>query len=140
MDRQQWLSALNMLPISESIFVKKFQNIDTGSNINWILFDVYKIAADFPLEVSIYGYIFNETIINSTNNEHSTQQRLQITDKFLSKSTRDDLKGLQLKCGLAVCIHTQDAPQSTRDIVTITYLIIVHCTHTDCISGKIHVS
>lgn len=95
MDRQQWLSALNMLPISESMFAKKFENIDTGSSINWVLFDIYKIAAHFPLEVSIYGYIFSET-------EYPTQ-RLQITDKFLSKSTRDDLKGLQLKCGLAVC-------------------------------------
>lgn len=106
MDHQQWLSALNMLPISEAMFAKKFQTTGTDSNIDWILFDVYKIAPDFPLEVSIFGYIFNANAILYANNQSEfPHQRLQITAKFLSKSARDDLKGLHLKCGLVVCMH-----------------------------------
>lgn len=95
-----------MLPISEAIFAKSYKNT-SDFNIDWILFDVYKIAPHYPLEVSTYGYIFNENIISDEENEvwqSFTTQRFRLADKFLSKSTRDDLKGLKLKCGLVVCI------------------------------------
>lgn len=103
-DRQEWLSTLDMLPISEAIYAKSYGN---GSDliIDWILFDVYKIASDFPLEVSVYGYIFNENItIDEESEQSAITPRFRLADKFLSKSTRDDLRGLRLKCGLVVCI------------------------------------
>lgn len=92
-----------MLPISEAMFAKRFRNT-SNSNIDWILFDVYKIAPHYPLEVSIYGYVFNEKINEISNYQTTYFQRLQVTDKFSSKSNRDNLKGLHLKCGLVVCI------------------------------------
>lgn len=91
-----------MLPISNAIYAKNLTT-DSNSNIDWILFDVYKIAPDFPLEVSIYGHISTE---NQTSN-NIVPERFKLADKFLSKSTRDDLKGLELTCGLGVCISCE---------------------------------
>lgn len=91
---------LDMLPISDVIFAKKNPNA-SSCGIDWILYDVYKIAHDFPLEISTYGHIMS-------NNEAKEAikypyQQLKIMDKFLSKSTRDDLKGLKLTCARVVC-------------------------------------
>lgn len=93
-----------MLPISEAIFAKSYGNV-SNTDIDWILFDVYKIAPNFPLEVSIYGHVFAENILKDGENTTSQivfSQRFKLADKFLSKSTRDDLKGLKLTCGLGV--------------------------------------
>lgn len=129
MDQQQWLTTLNMLPISETMFANKFEHFANEPNINWILFDVYKIAPNYPLEISTYGYIFKEPTINYTNNfTNDSTQRLQITTKFLSKSTRDDLKGLQLKCGLVVGIFTY----------FILINILVACL-TNCVYNRLHI-
>lgn len=104
MDKKQWLSTLDMLPVSEAMFAKKFH--DSNASIDWILYDVYKVAPDFPLQVSTYGYIFNaSTNINSNPIDLRAGARLQTTDKFRSKSVRDDLQGLQLTCGKAVKRH-----------------------------------
>lgn len=95
-----------MLPISDVKFAKSFKN-PSESAIDWIIFDIYKIASHFPLEVETYGHILNNnTIINIKNPTYQTTetQRVRIDDKFLSKSLRDDLKGLKLTCGLVVCI------------------------------------
>lgn len=111
-NHQQWLSKLDMLPISEAMFAKRFKS-NSELLIDWILFDVYKIAASFPLVVSVYGFIHsNKTGVFKgdefpTSNQltqNTIDQRIQITDKFQSKSVRDDLQGLKLKCGLVVCI------------------------------------
>lgn len=88
-----------MLPISDVIFAKRYNANACG--IDWILYDVYKIAHDFPLEISTYGHI-----IWNNDDERAIKypyQQLKITDKFLSKSTRDDLKGLKLTCARVVC-------------------------------------
>lgn len=90
-----------MFPISDVIFAKKFH--DTNSGIDWILYDVYKIATEFTLEISTYGHIYFDN--EATTAIKSAYQRLKITDKFLSKSTRDDLKGLKLTCARVVCMH-----------------------------------
>lgn len=103
MDKLVWLSTLDMLPISEAMFAKKFHN--SNSSVDWILFDVYKVASDFPLQVSTYGYIFNKsTNIDSNPTNLRDCDRLRTTDKFRSKSVRDDLQGLKLTCGKAVSI------------------------------------
>lgn len=101
-----------MLPISEVMFAKTYKNDSEESNseeaIDWILYDVYKVAPRFPLQVSIYGYLFNEAAALPWNNPEpisSEPQRIRITDKFLSKSARDDLQGLQIRCGYGVCIQ-----------------------------------
>lgn len=96
-----------MLPISDVIFAKKSQDSNSGDGgigigIEWILYDVYKIASDFPLEISTYGHIFDNEV--NTPMKYA-QQRLKITNKFLSKSTRDDLKGLKLTCARVVCVY-----------------------------------
>lgn len=95
-----------MLPISEAMLAKDVRN-NSDANIDWILFDVYKIAADFPLQVSVYGYIFDGYNENDVVAEDSKHERIKVTDKFRSKSTRDDLMGLKLKCGLVVCTKFQ---------------------------------
>lgn len=103
-----------MLPISNVIFAKSYTN-ESNSNIDWILFDIYKIATIFPLEVSIYGYIFLENTLGDDKNQTSNRfasERFMLADKFLSKSTRDDLKGLQLTCGLGVRIFFGKNSQS----------------------------
>lgn len=99
-NQQEWLSTLDMLPISDAIFAKKYNVANSG--IDWILYDVYKIASDFPLEISTFGHIFDNEV-NMAMKYRS--QRLRIANKFLSKSTRDDLKGLKLTCARVVCIH-----------------------------------
>lgn len=93
-----------MGPISEVIFAKHWIN---SYNVEWILFDVYKIALHYPLEVSKFGIVLAE--ISDTAVEYQCpldwlNQRLKIAKKFQSKSTRNDLKGLKLKCGLVVRI------------------------------------
>lgn len=95
-----------MLPISESMFAKRFKaKANSKSIIDWILFDVYKIASNYPLELSVYGFIYNKSgAITNNNSTQNEIERIQITDKFQSKSVRDDLQGLKLKCGLVVCI------------------------------------
>lgn len=119
-----------MLPISDVKFAKSINN---KSNIDWILFDVYKIAPHYPLEVSIYGYVFNEhTVFNIKNPVYQTieMQRVRIADKFLNKSLRDNLKGLKLTCGLVVCIHYLNVIKS--------HLIIFSLFHT--VKYSVHIS
>lgn len=99
-NQQEWLSTLDMLPISDAIFAKKYDVANSG--IDWILYDVYKIASDFPLEISTFGHILDNEVNTAMKYE---SQRLRIANKFLSKSTRDDLKGLKLTCARVVCIH-----------------------------------
>lgn len=97
-----------MLPLSEVKFAKSMSNDSASMFMDWILFDVYKIAPDFPLEVSVYGYVFNKNTIDYENlakPQDAIYERIKITDKFQSKSTRNDLMGLKLKCGLVVCIE-----------------------------------
>lgn len=89
-----------MLPNSDVTFAKKFYN--SNSNIGWTLYDIYKIASDFPLEISTYAHIL---VDEATTPVKYTFQRLKIMDKFFSKSTRDDLKGLKLRCARVVCTH-----------------------------------
>lgn len=82
-----------MLPISDVIFAKRLHNANF-CDIDYILYDVYKISTDFPLEISAYGHIIlNDEAANA----------IKIMDKFLRKSTRDDLKGLKLTCARVVC-------------------------------------
>lgn len=99
-NQQKWLGTLDMLPISDAIFAKKYHVANSG--IDWILYDVYKIASDFPLEISTFGHILDNEVNTAMEYE---SQRLRTANKFLSKSTRDDLKGLQLTCARVVCIH-----------------------------------
>lgn len=77
--------------------------------MKWLLFDVYKVAAKYPLEISLFATIFAEEdatdpykadFAHKYNNES-----LRITDKFQRKSTRLDLKGLSLDCGLVASIQ-----------------------------------
>lgn len=99
-----------MLPVSDAIYAMCFSNTMDNSTvavIDWILFDVYKIASHFPLEVSVFAFILNSTVVNAHEFDDPVewaQQRVNVMAKFQSKSTRDNLQGLRLKCGLVVSV------------------------------------
>lgn len=102
-DNQQWLSTLDMLPVSDAVYATPNSN----ETIDWTLFDVYKIAPHFPLEISIFAYVFNSIEVEAKEGKNPLEwarARISVTAKFQSKSTRNDLKGLKLKCGLVVSI------------------------------------
>lgn len=97
---------MGIFPISEVIFAKKQSS---ESNLNWLLFDVYKVAENWPLEISIFARILNDhNVLDSqcalSNYKNDKNGLLQITNKFQKKSTRLDLKGLALDCGLVVSV------------------------------------
>lgn len=92
-----------MLPISNVIYAKRTNN--TSEIIEWILFEVYKVAPTFPLDISIFANVLKSNAVQANEYEQRwlwAWQRVNVTEKFQSKSTRDDLKGLKLTCGLAV--------------------------------------
>lgn len=76
------------MPISEVLVVQSNLSSD-----KYVFIDVYKIAKNFPLEISVFG--FADISTNSTE--------LQLTQKFLTKLTRKDVHGVQLRCALVVC-------------------------------------
>lgn len=105
MDDQAWLITLDMLPVSDVIYAIPNTNNKWNSTIDWIFFDIYKIAPNFPLEISIFAFIYNSNAVEIDEYDCPWKwawQRVSVTPKFQSKSTRDDLKGLQLRCGLVV--------------------------------------
>lgn len=63
----------------------------------WLLYDIYKLASNFSVEISLFGTI-------PTGNR-SEFVNLKLTEKFQRKSTRLDLKGIHLNCGLVVSIY-----------------------------------
>lgn len=129
---QKWLNTLDMLLLSDAKFAKSVSN-SSGSSIDWILFDVYKVAPHFPLEISAYGYVFNRnTIANIKNSIYQTAEtaRVRIADKFLSKSVRDDLKGLRLTCGLVVCTRSMNHMQKCIKLIQITITLYIDPQYT----------
>lgn len=81
------LESLDILPLSEMVVVK-FES----PNSKYSFLNVYKVAKNFPIDISHLGTA--EVSKRSTN--------LELDEKFLSKSTRKDLKGIQLQCALVV--------------------------------------
>lgn len=71
-----------MLAISEVIYAKR-------NKLNWILFDIYKIASDFPINVSVFGAI-------------NGIEQVQLLMAATTGSRRRNLQGLIIPCGLAV--------------------------------------
>lgn len=82
-----------MLPISDVIFGKK------ENQSHWVLYDIYKIAIGRPLEVNVFGTIFALNTENETDIE-GTSTRLSY--QFQGKSSRLNLQGISLNCGLVV--------------------------------------
>lgn len=76
------------MPISEVMVVQ----LDVPS-AKYVFTDVYKIAKNDPLQLSVFG--FADILRNSSE--------LQVTQKFLSKLTRKNFRGIQLRCALVVC-------------------------------------
>lgn len=115
------------------MFAKRFRNN------SWILYDVYKIAPHFPLEISIYGYLFNENNTMNVENaiyQTAETQRIRISDKFSSKSVRNDLKGLKLRCGLGVC----EILIAKKFLITFPHFNYVYSKILlDCLSWEIYV-
>lgn len=93
-----------MLPVSDAIYAMRY---GPAAVIGWILFDVYKIASQFSLEVSVFAFILSSIEVNALEFDDPVewaQQRVNVMEKFQSKSTRDNLQGLKLKCGLVVSV------------------------------------
>lgn len=85
---------LIMLPVSQVMYAKQ-QKWKMGKQ--WWLYDIYKISPNSSLEISLFGTM---TLNSFAYDEVLTP--LRITDKFQSASTRKNLKGLILRCGLVV--------------------------------------
>lgn len=67
------------------------------TNLTWILFDIYKIAPEFPMNVSVFGAI-NSAVPTSAHESDSVQLLMAAT----TGSRRANLQGLIIPCGLAV--------------------------------------
>lgn len=80
------IHSLNIFPISEVLVVQCEAN---GCRF----FDVYKIASDFPFEISLFATIHD---VSSAKND------LRLTSKFLNKLTRKNMRGLRLRCAFVV--------------------------------------
>lgn len=97
------MATLKLWPISD---VKYAINQTNGTEAQWKLFDIYKIGEDFSLEIFVFGFIvaddFTELIPKTVSTE---EHRFRMTELFLSKSIRNDLKGLKLTCGLVASIQ-----------------------------------
>lgn len=105
MNYQNTLQTWDILPISEVIFAKRMSN---DAPVKWSLYDVYKIASTYPLQISLFGRLMLEHCAEAVHSESGCTEnrntRLILNEKFLKKSTRDDLQGLTLSCGLVVSI------------------------------------
>lgn len=131
---REWLKTLEMLPVSDAIYAMRFSNT-MADVVDWIFFDVYKIASHFPLEVSVFAFILSSTEVNAYEFDDPVewaQQRVNITAKFQNKSTRDNLQGLKLKCGLAVKCLLISSNWIFKKNENILYL--------DCLSREIYIS
>lgn len=82
--------------------------MSNDTRVKWLLYDVYKVASSYPLQISLFGHILSESYLVTLDLDSSCSEnrneRMVLTEKFLSKSTRDDLQGLTLSCGLVVSL------------------------------------
>lgn len=104
MEHQNWLHQLDMLPGSESVYARRYKNTtNDASSIEWHLYDVYKIAPEYPLAIAKLGRVFDETTSSADKGKfRSPLDSMEVEARFYNKSSRDDLQGLKLKCGLVV--------------------------------------
>lgn len=97
------LDTLDIFPISEVIYAKRIRN---ETLVNWLLYDVYKVAPNYPLQVSLFAHLMAEEYLEDDSLNATCPMnrnaRVILAEKFLRKSTRDDLQGLRIKCGRAV--------------------------------------
>lgn len=85
-----FLQPLDILPISQVLVIR-------CGTLKCLLFDVYKIASDFPLEISLFG---------SIDLRPSEDSRILVEATFLKKLTRKNFRGLALRCVLVVRYQT----------------------------------
>lgn len=118
MQHQDWLITLDMLPISELVYTKRFANDTEQSPLFWMLFDVYKIAPQYPLEMSKIGRIINEPSVSNYGVANwPSPYDIDMEPRFYNKSVRNDLMGLRIRCGLVVSIHAPYFPgQKETDV------------------------
>lgn len=92
---------LDMLPNSDVILAR----FDAQEN-KWTLYDVYKVAPNHPLRVSVFGWIDDQT--NGKN--CCASNGLRFSEEFVGKMTRaknrKNLQGIRLRCGSHVSIST----------------------------------
>lgn len=81
-----------MLPNSDVVLVR----FDAKEN-KWILYDVYKVASDYTLTVTIFGWINDQRKEVYCNDED-----LQLNKEFYKINSRKNLKGVHLPCGSLV--------------------------------------
>lgn len=86
------MSQLNVLPNSDVVLVC----FDAQEN-KWILYDVYKVALGYALEVSVLGWINGQT-----NDEHLSEDGFQLNREYHNINSRKNLKGVHLPCGSLV--------------------------------------
>lgn len=136
MEHQDWLITLDMLPISDFVYTKRCANYTEQSSPFWALFDVYKIAPQYPLKISKLGRITNEPwVSNYSVANWPSQYDIVVEPRFYNKSARNDLMGLKIRCGLVVSITMHRITlkgKTTRPYHSITFCIV-------CIPGAVYI-
>lgn len=92
-----------MLPGSEVVLAQ----FDTQEN-RWTFYDVYKVARNHTLEMSVLGWLNGRT--NGNNS-------LQLNEESHKMIARKNLKGLRLRCGSLV--SAQQHNRHTINVVSI---------------------
>lgn len=87
------MNELDILPNSEVVLAE----FDTPEN-KWTLYDVYKVAPNHTLEMSVLGSLNRRTNGKNSN----AQDGLQLNEEFHKINARKNLKGLRLRCGSLV--------------------------------------
>lgn len=84
--------SLEILTISEVILVKRMKTAE------WTFIDLYKIAPNFPFNISLFGTIQPE------RGEDRNSSAINLIARATSASRRKNMQGLVIPCGLAVSV------------------------------------
>lgn len=88
------MSHLDALPNSD-VTLARLDSL----KIRWTLYDVYKVAPNHSLEMSVLGWINVQT--NDRN--CGMANGVQLNDAFHRASARKNFKGINFRCGSLVC-------------------------------------
>lgn len=89
------MSHLDTLPNSDVTLAR----FDSLAN-QWTLYDIYKVAPNHSLDVSVLGWINVQT--NAGN--CGWANGVQLNDAFHRASARKNFNGINFRCGSLVCV------------------------------------
>lgn len=95
----QILNELDMLPNSEVVLAQ----FNTQEN-KWTLYDVYKVAPNQPLVVSVLGWINDQTNVQNFTAHYGLRLN---EETFRTAHARKNLQGIHLRCGSCVSTNRE---------------------------------